>query len=130
MKRKDRIELHDSIRDILMKMSEGNPGALTVCMKMLEEGGDIDPQSFAGGLGAILGMDSHGIYGSRIWMLYKDVCGENLENTLAVLRACQLGQLRESDMLHAIDNRGQGIDVPALVMGVKKRLEQFGEKSV
>lgn len=126
--RKARIQLEDSILEIMTKMSEGNPGALTVCMRMYKEGAAIDPQSFCGGVGAIMALDTHGIYGHRIWMLYKDVCRENLESTLAVLRACQLGQLRESDMLHAIDNRGQGIDVAALVAGVKAELAEFGVK--
>jgi hypothetical protein len=125
---KERIQLTDSTLDILIKMSDGNPGALTVLMRMLKEGGAIDPQSFAGGLGAILSMDSHGIHGSRVWMLYKDVCKESSESTLAVLRACQLGQLSESTMLTAIDTYGQGVDVAAIVASVKERLPQFGAK--
>lgn len=125
---KERIGLNDSGMDIIIKMSDGNPGAMTVLMRMMKEGGGIDPQGFAGGLGAILGLDTHGIYGSKIWMLYKDVCKENLESTLAVLRACQIGKLRESDMLHAIDNYGKGIDVEAIVTGVKKQLPDFGTK--
>jgi len=125
---RERIELTDSVMDIVVKMSEGNPGAVTVLARMMKEGGSIDPQSFAGGIGAILALDTHGIYGHRIWALYKDVCGENLVSTIAVLRACQLGQLRESDMLHAIDNRGHGIDVAALVSTVRSVLPDFGMK--
>lgn len=126
--RKERIELTDSTMTVIMKMSDGNPGAITVLMRMLQEGEKIDPDSWSGGLSGILALDTHGIYGSKIWMLYKDVCRENLENTLAVLRACQLGQLREDDMLNAIDNYGRGIDVDALVAGVKEILPKFGVK--
>jgi hypothetical protein len=111
-----------------MKMAEGNPGAITVCLKMMREGRAIDPDSFAGGFTGVLAMDTYGIYGSRIWMLYKDVCGENLEATLAVLRACQLGLLRESVMHHAIDNYGEGVDVPSLLAEVKGQLGLFGVK--
>lgn len=126
MPREERLKLEDTPLDILTKLSEGNPGAFTVCMKILAEGGKIDPDDIFGGLGALMQLDTHGIYGSRIWMLYKDVCGENLVNTLAVLRACQLGYLSESVMLHATDNGGDGVNVPELVDTVKKRLPRFG----
>lgn len=125
---KERLNLQDCVPDILMKMAEGNPGAITVCLKMMREGRAIDPDSFAGGFTGVLAMDTYGIYGSRIWMLYKDVCGENLEATLAVLRACQLGLLRESVMHHAIDNYGEGVDVPSLLAEVKGQLGLFGVK--
>ena len=123
---KERIELNDTTMDIIQKMSEGNPGALTVVMRMIAEGAAIDPQGFMGGLGAVLSLDTHRIYGARIWMLYKDVCGEDLMKTLAVLRACQLGELTDIEMQHAIDFRGEGIAVDNLVSVVKERLEEFG----
>ena len=126
--REARITLSDSIMDVFKRMSEGNPGALTVMAEMLEKGASIDPQGFMGGLGAILSLDTHGIYGSRIWMLYKDVCNQSIISTLAILRACQLGFLRESDMIHAIDNYGAGIDMDALVKQVKQRLEKFAKE--
>jgi hypothetical protein len=73
-------------------------------------------------------MDTHGVYGHRIWMLYKDVCGENIENMLAVLRACQLGIITDQTMNHAIDNYGDGLDVPAILGKVKEQLTEFGAK--
>ena len=121
-----RIGMTDSAMDICTKMSEGNPGALTVIIDMLTKGETIDPDSWCGGLGSILALDSHGIYGSRIWMLYKDVCKENLVNTIAVLRACQLGHISEATLQQAIGNYGQGIDLETLVSGVKEALPDFG----
>jgi len=126
--RKERIGLDDTIGVAMHKMSEGNPGALTVLMRIMEEGQAIDPQGLAGGHGAILALDTLGIYGAQIWMLYKDVCGENIEHTLGVLRAWQLGGLTKSALLAAVNNYGQGIDVAALVAGVKARLPEFGAK--
>lgn len=123
---KERIKGTDNILDVVQKMSEGNPGAVTVLSRMIKDGAAIDPQDFMGGLGAVLSLDTCRIYGSRIWMLYKDVCGEDLMKTLAVLRACQLGELTDIEMQHAIDFRGEGIDVDGLVATVKGRLEQFG----
>jgi hypothetical protein len=123
---KERIGLKDTTMDTVLKMSEGNPGALRVVMDMMKDGGAIDPDSWAGGLGAVLGLDSHGIYGSRIWMLYKDVCKEDLVSMLAVLRACQLGHISEATLHQAIDNYGQGIDLDEVVAGVKEALPRFG----
>lgn len=49
---KTKLQLSDSVHDILYKMSEGNPGALTVCLKILKEGETIDPDAL-GGIGAL-----------------------------------------------------------------------------
>lgn len=124
-----KIQLNDSTTAILAKMAEGNPGAINVLIRMLKEGEAIDPQSFMGGLGAILGLDTHRIYGSKIWMLYKDVCGHDLVKMMAVLRACQLGKLTERAMLHAINNRGEGLDLAAILETVKAELEDFDRPS-
>jgi hypothetical protein len=120
-----KIQLNDTGLSATMKMSEGNPGAISVCAMMLKQGGEIDPDDFAGGFGNLLSMDTLGIYGSRIWMLYKDVCGEDLRVTCAILRANQLGFLSTSALEYAIDNCGEGIDVPTLVALVEKRLPAF-----
>ncbi len=125
-----KIQLTDTAPDILVKMSEGNHGAVSVLIRMLKEGEAIDPQSFMGGLGAILGLDTHRIYGSKIWMLYKDVCGQDLVKMMAVLRACQLGKLTERAMLHAIDNRGEGLDLVEILETVKAELEEFDRPPV
>lgn len=122
---RSRITLNDTGLSACMKMTDDNPGAISVTLEMLTRGEDIDPDDFLGGIGAVLALDSHRIYGSRIWMLYKDVCGQDLRVTLAILRACQLGFLADADLQHAIDNMGDGIDVPALVAKVEERLPAF-----
>lgn len=120
-----RIKLTDTAMSAAIKMSDGNPGALTVIASMIRDGAKIDPDSFMGGLGAVLGLDTDGIYGSRIWMLYKDVCKGDLRVTMAILRAVQLGFLHRDALDHAIDSYGDGIDVPALVAKVEERLPKF-----
>ena len=119
-----RINLMDSGKDVLIKMAGGNPGALTVLMGMLKDGGQIDPDGFMGGMGAILSLDTHKIYEERIWMFYKDVCGGNLTDMLGVLRAVQLGFLAEATLNKAI-NGHYGIDVEALMVQVRERLPRF-----
>lgn len=120
-----RIKLTDSVQDAVIKLSDGNPGALRVCMEILQKGELIDPASALGGFGALLTFDTFEIYGSKIWMLYKDVCKENLVMTLAVLRACQLGYISWDELSNAIDNYGDGIDVESLYNQVKERLTNF-----
>ena len=121
-----RIELTDTTFDAIYKLSEGNPGAATVCARMLQEGGAIDPDAFGNGLANLLSLDTHGIYGSRIWMLYKDACGESLIHTIAMLRAVQLELITEDALNHAIDNRGDGLDVGIVLATVHERLPNFG----
>lgn len=120
-----RIKLTDTVMSAVIKMSEGNPGAIRVCAELIKEGGNIDPDSFMGGFGNVMDLDTIRIYGSRIWMLYKDVCGEDLRVMCAILRAWQLGFLRDTALNNAIDNMGKGIDVPALVAQVEERLPKF-----
>lgn len=121
-----KIKLNDNMTDVLYKLSEGNPGAITVCMKLLEVGNKIDPDGFMGGMGVLLSLDTQAIYGSRIWMLYKDVCGEHLGKMCGMLRAVQLGFF-SGEMLDAmIDGLYDGNEtVDGLIAQVQERLPAF-----
>ena len=125
----ERIQLHMTGLEIVTCMAEGNPGALTALLEIMGKGSsEIDPQGLMGGMGAILMLDTLGIHGSRIWMLFSDVCGRNVVKMIAVLRAEQLGQLAgvtEAALNHAIENRGDGLDLDAVVIAVCERLEKF-----
>lgn len=105
---KERIGLQDTTLDIFHKLSEGNPGALTVLTLAYTNAAEIDPQAMFGGLGALLGFDSLGIYGPDIWVLYKDQCGCDIREVLMLQRAWQLGFL-SGDKLREIaaDHNGQ-----------------------
>lgn len=128
--RKVRIELNDSMDSIFAKMSENNPGALGVLVSMLTHNAKIDPDDLLGGFGSILFLDTLGIYGPRIWVFYKDVCGQNIVKTVGLLRAVQLGFCQDEELNHAIDNRGEGIDIPALLAQVRERLPAFIKEDV
>jgi len=124
-KMSERVTLSMTIKEVLIVMGGGNPGALTVCMDILKRGVEIDPQNAMGGLSAILSMDTLGIYEHRIWMLYKNVCGESLEKMLGLLRANQLGYISPEILNRGIDNCGEGIDVEGLFDKVREQLPQF-----
>lgn len=91
-----RIQLTDSVMDMIIKMAEGNPGAVTAIMQIVEEHDAIDPQSALGGIGAILSLDTLEIYGSDIYVLFSDKCGKDVRKMLMIMRANQLGFLESS----------------------------------
>ena len=123
---KQRItDLSMSFMDVVTTLSDGNPGALIAMMGMMTETKAIDPDNIMGGLGVLLSLDTHGIYGSRIWQLYSDVCKKDMHTTLGLLRAVQLGFLSEGKLNHGIDNYGEGLEIPALLAQVKEQLPDF-----
>ncbi len=122
-----RIKLDMNNRQLLLAMGGGNTGALTVLARLLKYGALIDPQAAFGGLGVIMSLDTDDIYEHRIWMLYKDVCKEDLVAFVGMTLAVQLGKLDIKTLNHAIDNRGEGLDVDAVLKAVKDELEEFGK---
>jgi len=121
-----RISFDMSGFDALVAIGEGNPGAIRVCAEAMKRGAAIDPDSALGGLGGIFALDTHKIYGSRVWQLYKDVCGEDLVKMLAVLRAVQLGIIPERDVTRAIDGDRGAISADDLLLLVQAQLPRFG----
>lgn len=64
-----------STLDAIISMADGNPGAISVLGALL--GADAV---------SILILDELEIYGSDIWILYKDECEENLDRLMEELR--------------------------------------------
>ena len=100
---KVRIQLEDNIMSAIMKLGGGNPGALTTLMDLVRNTSVIDPDDIFGGFGALMHLDSFGIYESRIWMLYSDVCDKDLTKVMTLLRGVQLGILSRDQLNKAID---------------------------
>lgn len=94
-----RCQLTDSLMDCVVKISDGNPGAVTVLAKLYKECPTIDPDAAMGGFIHILALDDMEIYGSNIWILYKDVCEENIVNFITLLRAKQLGIITKDKLV-------------------------------
>lgn len=130
----ERIQLTDNAFTAMMKMADGNPGAATVIMQMIKEGETIDPDSAFGGLGAIMSLDSYGIYGTDIYVLHSDICDNDLPKTLAVLRAVQLGFFNRDTLKYACNQQDysgkQLVPVDDLYQQVKKRLPNFNSNIV
>lgn len=122
---KERIELNDTMMDVMQKLAEGNFGAASVLKRVLSEGKGIDPDCGWGEpFFMLLNIDSCGIYGAKLWTLYKEVCKENLSKMIACLRACQLGILSTSSLHEAVENRA-GLDVEDVCKKVTDELPNF-----
>jgi hypothetical protein len=115
--------------DIIVALADGNPGAVRVMMEMFAKTEAIDPDNAIGGLGSVLFLETLGMYGSRIWLLYKDVCDMDLVATLGMLRAVQLGLLSERDLLAAIDGDLR-LDTAMHLALVRAKLPDFGAAGV
>lgn len=125
-----RIHFEMSMVEAVSALSEGNPGAVMVLMEMLSKGAQIDPDAALGGVSALFFLDSLGIYGPRIWVLYKDVCNQKISRTIALLRAHQLGHLGEQPLMQTIDNailgrKGALFSMEDVFAKVKEDLPEF-----
>ena len=125
-----KINLNDSTIDIVMKMCEGNPGAINVIMEMLNtENNKIDPDSLMGGLIKILSLDDMGIYGSDIYVLYNDLCDKQVVKVFALLRGHQLGFLDTSTLKNACSKQDRSgkkmIDFKYVYNNVLNELPNF-----
>jgi hypothetical protein len=66
----EKIGISDTFKDVIVKMADGNPGALRLCMDLMKDA-----------LGPIylLHLDDMDIRGCAIWIGYKDYCKQDLE---------------------------------------------------
>lgn len=130
----NRVALTDTTRDVVVKLCEGNPGAINVMMMVLKDGNQIDPDAAPmGGLMTLLRFDDLDIVGPRIWLLYKDVCGSDVTRLMGVMRAAQLGFTTDERVRSAIDFAGcrggeelKPEDIDDLLARVRERLPRFG----
>ena len=123
-----RIELTDTTMDVILKMSDGNPGAMTVLVALLKEGELIDPDAAFGGLSALIMLDSSGVYGEKIWMLYKDICNQSAGKMIGILRAVQLGFLAQHELHEALSHGYGRMDYTRqdeVLKLVRERLPEF-----
>lgn len=105
IKHKTRLTINDSFTDIIIKLSEGNPGAVSVVTEMMRKD---DWDNDAPGFTKILLLDSMGIYGDKIWMLYNDCCDRDLDQMNIVLCNWQMGKLTTQEIsLNLSEGRGK-----------------------
>jgi hypothetical protein len=87
------ITLEMSFLDLMIVMSEGNPGALNVMMNMIKKDSLLGPMK-------IIALDDMNIRGTQIWVGYKDHCGEDMDKFVECITK------RDPEMVEAINNEG------------------------
>lgn len=87
-----KIETNDNMMNVMIKMSEGNPGAITGMASLIKD----DPLK---GFMLLLGLDDMNIRGSQIWQVYKYYCNEDIEKFKEVI------QNRDADMVQYINEQ-------------------------
>jgi len=95
------LELRDNTVNIIKKMGKGNPGAMSVLIKLLQSKDVVTRKNTT--TDYILDMDRLGIYGENIWILYKDLCSERLNVLMAILYAQRTGNLDTTQLLTHIE---------------------------
>lgn len=108
---KERIELTDTLMTATIKLAEGNPGALTTLVKLIESAPSIDPQSIFGPLAPLIALDIHGIYGSDIYILFNDKCDRDARKTILLLRAVQLGIMPERKLQKLAADQTRSVNI-------------------
>ena len=72
----------------------------------------------------IMGFDTQEIYGSNIWVLYSDVCHQNIVYLLAVMRAVQLGKKTQAWLRNLIRER-KPAECEEILQGIMGHLTEF-----
>lgn len=125
---KERIDLTDTLGGACAKMAEGNIGAVGCLKGLIQLNSSVDPDSALGQLSTILSLDSAGIYGTNLYLLW-NICEKNHARVIAVMRAVQLGIIpaeKVKDACSRQDRSGFGLlDIVSLYKQVKEKLPAF-----
>jgi hypothetical protein len=123
-----RLTIDMTMKDMVLKMCDGNPGCIRVLMDLAKYTPEIDKASALGGFGPITMFDEWGIYGSKVWVFFKDLCEQKLWKVIGLTRAVQCGFTSREKLVSAINyadsHRGPpaDFDVPGLLAQVKEYL--------
>jgi hypothetical protein len=112
----------DSIMDVIIKISEGNPGAMVCITQMLQY---EDWYSNVPGALMVLQLDSLEVYGEKLYMLWNDCCNQDMKQLELVLRNWQTGYLTKEE-IHRNLSQGRGVPFDNL----KTLKEIFGEENI
>ena len=101
-----RLNLEDTVLDMVTKMSDGNIGAVGAMSLIINSISEIDPQVAGGGMTTLMILDDWGIYSTSIYILFNDKCDGDTRKFLMLMRAVQLGFLpQETIQKLAADQR-------------------------
>ena len=79
-----RLTGNETIGEAIIKLVDGNPGAVTAIVEMIQRQGEDS------GFISLHHMDDTKLYGSKIWNLWKNICnfdGEKFDNLIKDIAA-------------------------------------------
>jgi hypothetical protein len=122
-----KIGLTDTMEDVMVKMSEGNPGGLASIMSLVTEAQNINPGCMPNGFDYILYLDSIGVYGTDIYILWSDQCNRDTEKFMMLLDAARTGIISDKKLVSiAKDQLGRELfseeEMNAIIDDVKEKI--------
>ncbi len=104
-----RIKITDNGFDILEKLADGNPGALTALYQFINASyGDNGDLYIARCFETFFIIDMMELYGSHLYMLWNDCCNRDTKKFLKVIEGYREGKIKKSDLNERIFNVGYG----------------------
>lgn len=97
----NKITLEDSVQEVIFKLSEGNPGAVTAIVQLCES------CSYEEFLTYLIFFDDYEIYGSKIYMLWNDCCDRDLNKLIETISYIRANLNREE--VHKNLDRGRAL---------------------
>lgn len=98
-----------TITDMIVNLSEGNPGAATVLARVFAEAEEHAPFAEMP-LIIIFALDGQNIRGSNIWILFKDVCHESMENFYLLFQSLGASQTEIETVKEWIEKSKSDVD--------------------
>lgn len=132
-----RVTLFDNTQTAIVKMCDGNPGAMKALVELVKCAERVDPGCLWAGIDSclwtgvdkILFLDTLEIYGTDIYILWNDICNRDTPKMIAVLIATKFGYLSPvvlKDACHRQDRSGRSlIPVDELYAKVVEKLPDF-----
>ena len=85
-----------SLKDAIIAMAEGNPGAASAMIDMLSA-------NETKGTFGLLYLDTLGIYGEKLYMLWNDCCGRDSTKVFDTLDYFRSGKISEEDIFENLN---------------------------
>lgn len=96
-----RLKVDDTLHDIVVKMSDGNPGCVSFLLNFIKESYD--------GAFKILAFDKMELYGENLYKLWNDCCNREIDEVNKVLDAWYKGKISTQEI---IDNVSKPYGTP------------------
>jgi len=109
MKERKDLTLDMTVMDMMVAMSEGNPGGLTVIMELIKRQPDT-------GFLLLCHLDDMNIRGCQIWMGFKDYCNHDFDRFIECIKTRDEGMVNK-------------INAMSYDQGVEWKATQHKEKS-